>query len=689
MKRTKLFTLIPQVSLLAISAFAWPNLQAGQLFDPTLSASTHDSTYANTTNRLIIKFNQTDDQDRQAEDLTDYVEAFTGASSTVIREMFSGARVIQLNRQIPIKDLLTLTKHISQQPHIDYAEPDLIMTPQLTPNDPRYSEQWHYHQEAVGINLPLAWDLANGETTVVAVIDSGYQPHSDLNANLLPGYDMVSDEFAANDGDGRDEDATDPGNYAPSCGEYISDWHGTHVAGTVAALTNNAIGIAGVAYQAKVVPVRVLGRCGGYLSDITDGIVWAAGADVSGEPINPNPAQVINVSLGARSASCPVTMVNAIDTARQLGSTVIVAAGNYGEDSSGFSPANCPGVITVAATDQAGELASFSNFGAPVDLSAPGAEILSTHNDGVIGPGSESYRLMSGTSMSCPHVSGVAALLYSINPGITPDEVADILLQSAQPFPSDCPGCGSGILDAQSALQMLLRIEPTVTLLNDGLPETSLNGELDSQQYFAIDVPDGANSLTIQSYAGRGDVDLYVMRDAKPTLEQFECRPYLYGNQEKCTIRPAPAGRYYIMLHGYSAFEDLNLIADYLMDNSHQSDGEVFENSDDYEIPQSNLNGVISPIMVDRSGPSGRIRIEVGIVHQWIREISVTLIDPHGGKHNLKGFGGSGVDLFDSYQLDLAELPSAGEWRLQVKDLGAKGTGYIDFWRILFDEESD
>jgi serine protease len=324
-----------------------------------------------------------------------------------------------------------------------------------------------------------------------------------------------------------------------------------------------------------------------------------------------------------------------------------------------------------------------------VDLSAPGTEILSTHNDGVIGPGSESYRLMSGTSMSTPHVSGVAALLYSINPDITPDEVTDILRQSAQPFASDCPGCGSGILDAHAALQMLLTNQPTVSLLDDGVAETGLSGELDSQQLFAIDVPEGARSLTIQSYAGSGDVDLYVMRDTAPTLEQFECRPYLYGNQEKCTIRPALAGRYYIMLHAYSPFEGLNLVADYLMDESQPSDGELFENSEDYEIPQSSLNGVMSPIMVDRNGPSGRVRIEVGIIHQWIREISVTLIDPDGNKHSLKGFGGSGVDLFDSYQLDLAELASAGEWRLQVKDLGTKGTGYIDFWRILFEEESD
>ncbi|MCG7990399.1 MAG: S8 family serine peptidase [Candidatus Thiodiazotropha lotti] len=683
MKIRRLFILIRQVSLLTLTLFAASQSQSGQLFDPALDPSTNNPTSNNTTDRLIIKFKPTTGEDGDPEDLNTLVEAFTGASSTVVRETFSGAHVIQLNRRIALEDMRTLTGEIARQPHIEYAEADLIMTPQLTPNDPRYAEQWHYFQQTGGINLPLAWDLAQGETTVVAVIDSGYQPHTDLNANLLPGYDMVSDEFAANDGDGRDGDATDPGNYAPSCNEYISDWHGTHVAGTVSAVTDNALGIAGVAYRAKVVPVRVLGRCGGYLSDITDGIVWAAGAEVAGAPINPNPAQVINMSLGGRSDNCPETALAAIDIARQRGASIVVAAGNNAEESSGFAPANCPGAITVAATDDTGELASFSNFGATVDLAAPGTRILSTHNDGVIGPGSESYRLMSGTSMSTPHVSGVAALLYGIDPGITPDEVADILNRSARPFTNACTGCGSGILDARAAVEMVTSDEPGVTILHDGVAETGLNGDLESQQFFAIDVPPGASSLSLHSYGGSGDADLYLRSETKPGLDLFDCRPYLYGNDEECVIRPVPAGRYYVMLHGYSAFSDLTLVADYLLDEL-QPDGESFDNSEDHEIPQSSLSGALNPIQVDRTGASGRVRIEVGIIHQSVREISVTLIDPSGAKHNLKGFGGIGVDLFETYHLELAEQPSEGEWTLQVKDLGNRGRGYIDFWRISF-----
>ncbi|WP_235614971.1 pre-peptidase C-terminal domain-containing protein [Candidatus Thiodiazotropha endoloripes] len=230
---------------------------------------------------------------------------------------------------------------------------------------------------------------------------------------------------------------------------------------------------------------------------------------------------------------------------------------------------------------------------------------------------------------------------------------------------------------------MVTSDEPGVTILHDGVAETGLNGDLESQQFFAIDVPPGASSLSLHSYGGSGDADLYLRSETKPGLDLFDCRPYLYGNDEECVIRPVPAGRYYVMLHGYSAFSDLTLVADYLLDEL-QPDGESFDNSEDHEIPQSSLSGALNPIQVDRTGASGRVRIEVGIIHQSVREISVTLIDPSGAKHNLKGFGGIGVDLFETYHLELAEQPSEGEWTLQVKDLGNRGRGYIDFWRISF-----
>ncbi|MES9862578.1 MAG: S8 family serine peptidase [Candidatus Thiodiazotropha sp. LLP2] len=670
--------------LLPLCILASTPLQAGQVTNPAYASSVANLSLNNSTNRLIIKYKQTPETNRLPENMASLLDTLSGTSSSHVRETFSGAQVIQLDQEISVEEMQVITDQIALQDNIEYAEPDLMMYPLLSPDDPRYSEQWHYYQEIGGIKLPTAWDIAQGENTVVAVVDSGYQPHTDLNPNLLPGYDMISDEFVANDGDGRDSDPTDEGDYEPTCNDYISTWHGTHVAGTVAAVTNNALGVAGIAFRAKVVPVRVIGRCGGYLSDIMDGLAWAAGSEIPGLPVNPNPAQVINMSLGGPSTNCPDTALSAIETARQLGATVIVAAGNSSEDSTAISPANCPGVVSVAATDSNGNRARFSNFGDLVDLAAPGVEILSTYNDGVVIPGNESYRIMSGTSMATPHVSGVAALLYSLKPDITPDEVERILSESTQPFPNDCAGCGTGILDAQAALEMLQPSDPGVTMLTDGVAIPDLEGEVGDELMFVIDLPTGASSLTVRSYNGTGDADLHLRFESQPTLEIFDCRPYKYGNEERCITRPVTPGRHYIMLHGYSAFSGVSLIADYQLEDPQPGTGQIFENQDDYPIPQSSLSGVSSPIMVDRTEASGQIQVEVGIQHNWIREISVTLINPTGAKHTLKGFGGSGIDLFETYNLDLGELPSAGEWNLQVKDLGPFSSGNIDYWRIIF-----
>jgi serine protease len=215
------------------------------------------------------------------------------------------------------------------------------------------------------------------------VLDTGYRPHADLNGGILPGYDYISDIFTANDGNGRDSDARDPGDWQDpgACGPHDpfdlvpSSWHGTHVAGIIAARTNNARGVAGVAFNARVVPVRVLGKCGGFTSDIADGLLWAAGVPVSGTPGNANPAKVINISLG-HSNSCSATMQSAVNSARSLGASIIAAAGNSNVDASNFTPANCSGVVTVASVNRSGGKSSFSNFGWVVELAAPGGEAL-------------------------------------------------------------------------------------------------------------------------------------------------------------------------------------------------------------------------------------------------------------------------------------------------------------------------
>jgi len=381
--------------------------------------------------------------------------------------MHDGSQVIKLANKKSKLELQRLMRKIATDPNIEYVEEDRILQKSATANDTYYSLQWHYNDATAGIDLETAWDTSTGSGVTVAVLDTGYTNHSDLNTNLTGGYDMISDAFVGNDGNsGRDSDASDPGDWITTneCGyahsSQSSSWHGTHVAGTIAAVTNNNKGVAGIAYDAVVVPVRVLGKCGGYTSDIADGIVWAAGGSVSGVPSNPNPASVINMSLGG-GGSCDNTSQNAINTARSLGSVVIVAAGNENQNVSNSSPANCNGVVAVAATNKQSDRASYSNYGNLVDLAGPGGEagqegVASLLNDGSTVPGSETYVYYSGTSMATPHVAGVAALMYSVDPSLTPDEVENTLKSTSRSFPngSSCSTntCGDGMLDAAAAV---------------------------------------------------------------------------------------------------------------------------------------------------------------------------------------------------------------------------------------------
>ena len=283
----------------------------------------------------------------------------------------------------------------------------------------------------------------------VAVIDTGHRPHADLAGKIVGGYDFITDLVRANDGDGRDSNAQDPGDWG-SCAAS-SSWHGTHVAGNIGALANNSVGSLGVAFNAKIVSARVLGVCGGYDSDLADAIRWASGNPVAGVPANANRARVLNLSLSG-AGGCPTETSSAISAARGQGALVVVAAGNNTADAVNFQPANCPGVLAVAATDTAGARASFSNFGSVVGIAAPGVLIWSTLNAGATVPGVDSYAAYSGTSMAAPHVAGVAALVSSVNPSLTGDEIATILKSTAKPFPAGCTGCGSGIVHAKAAV---------------------------------------------------------------------------------------------------------------------------------------------------------------------------------------------------------------------------------------------
>ncbi len=411
-----------------------------------------------------------------------------GVDLTYVRELSTDAIVVQLGEWLALSTVSTIAEQLLSLPEVAYAEPDLLMTSLLTPNDPNYDSQWHYFAPTAGtygINLPAAWDKSTGAASVVvAVIDTGITNHADLAGRTVPGYDFIVDSRIGNDGNGRDNDATDAGDWITAsesasgffagCQVRNSSWHGTHVAGTIGAATNNEVGVAGINWQAKLLPVRVLGKCGGYSSDIIDGIRWAAGLSVSGVPANANPARVINLSLGG-SGTCGTAYQSAINAAVSAGTVIVVAAGNSNANAANFTPASCANVITVAATNRNGGRAYYSNYGTTVEISAPGGDtstgasngILSTLNSGTTVPAAANYAYYQGTSMATPHVAGVVSLLFSVNAGLTPAQVTTLLQGNITPFPSgsSCTttNCGPGILNAATAVaaaQGLLNTPP-------------------------------------------------------------------------------------------------------------------------------------------------------------------------------------------------------------------------------------
>ena len=387
-----------------------------------------------------------------------------------LRRMGIGSDVVRADRKLDAAEAASLMRQIAADPDVEYVEVDRRVHALLTPNDTWYLQrQWDMYK-TYGIRADKAWDVTQGAGVVVAVIDTGITNHSDLNANILPGYDFIEDTMVSNDGDGRDNDPSDPGDWvaANQCGgshpAQNSSWHGTHVSGTVAALANNGQGVAGVAHVAKVVPLRALGTCGGYDSDIADAITWAAGGSVPGIPANPNPAEVINLSLGGQGA-CGTTTQSAINGAVGLGSTLVIAAGNSNANTAGFSPANCNSVIAVGSTTNTGARSSFSNYGPLVDVAAPGSSIMSTLNAGTTVPAAESYGIYSGTSMAAPHVAGVAALIQSVAPWPkTPAQVEQLVKCTATPFPTaPSQSIGTGIVNAENAAKVAMAVPLSVT----------------------------------------------------------------------------------------------------------------------------------------------------------------------------------------------------------------------------------
>jgi serine protease len=595
----------------------------------------------------------------------DRVAALTGLNVAHSRMLATGADLVEVSgdrtRFASYADIARqVLVAFAQNPAVEYVEPDRRMHAVLTPNDTNFASQWDLTDTTGGVRMPAAWDIATGAGIKVAVIDTGITPHSDLSGQTVGGYDFISDSAAARDGNGRDSNPNDEGDWYGNneCGVGYpasnSSWHGTHVTGTVAALTNNAKGVASMAYGAKVVPVRVLGKCGGSVSDIVDAIVWASGGTVSGVPANANPAKVLSLSLGGGGA-CG-SFQAAINTARSNGSVFVVAAGNENSNVSTSSPANCTGVISVAATTKTGSRASYSNYGTTIVVSAPGGDgsggsgdILSTLNSGTTTQGSETYAYYAGTSMATPHVSALAAAIFSLNPALTPDQVKNYITANARALPGTCSGgCGAGIINAQATLQAVSggggNVAPVAnfsfttsglaatfadsstdsdgtistrawtfgdggtstttnpshtyaaagtysvaltvtdnggatntktqsvtvsggggggTVLQNGVAVSGLAATTGNTLTYTIVVPAGASNLKFVSAGGSGDADMYVKFGSAPTTSSYDCRPYLSGNNETCTIAAPQAGTWYVSLRAYASFSGVSLTGSY------------------------------------------------------------------------------------------------------------------------------
>ena len=545
MKRLLLAAAVATLLLAPAARAGGPEAEEGERSALEAAISGH-------TDRLIVKYRPGTaafaHADTQAMARAHEAVQRAGIQMRYLRSNAFGAHVMKLDRLLDLAEVQALAKAVSEaDADVEFAEPDRRLHVLFSPNDTSYNLQWHYYEATAGLNAPPAWDKSTGTGVTVAVIDTGYRPHADLAANIVGGYDFIGDTFVANDGNGRDSDAKDPGDWvaANECGyahaAQNSSWHGTHVAGTIAAVTNNASGVAGVAFNAKVVPARVLGKCGGYTSDIADAITWASGGTVGGVPANANPARVINMSLGG-SGSCDSTTQAAINGARGRGTVVVVAAGNSNANAANFTPANCSGVVTVAAVGRTGSKAYYSNYGSVVDVAAPGGDmsggtangVYSTLNAGTTTPGADSYAYYQGTSMATPHVVGVVALMLAKNSALTPDQVESMLKSTARAFPGNCNQCGAGIVNASAAVDAaagggggggnVTETEPNnsisaaQTITANPATIAGTMGSATDNDYFKLTVGAGKTLTSTLTPNANSDYDLYLYNSAGTRL---------------------------------------------------------------------------------------------------------------------------------------------------------------------------
>ncbi|MGB8338585.1 MAG: S8 family peptidase [Burkholderiales bacterium] len=463
------------------------------------------------TDRMIVKLRSMQPAFMAREITADKMHnlsATAGVEMKTLRQIAGGAHVIKLPNDIPFDQAEIYAQALRSHPDVEYAAPDRRYQAELVPTDPLYvgqfytltpssgasysflAQQWYLNDPVGGINAPAAWDFTTGNPNLnIAVVDTGSTLHPDLNGRFFGGYDFISEDavgsyLTANDNSGRDSNPADPGDWVSAsdvlslvfskCAQGPSSWHGTAVAGIIGATSNNNNYGVGINWKSRLIPMRVLGKCGSFESDILDAVTYAAGIPVAGIPGNPYPAKVINISLGGPGA-CTAVEQSTYDEIIAKGVVVIGSAGNTTSDASNHSPAgSCRGIIAVAGTGQKGQLAPYSNFGTTITVSAPGGAfedstpkggLLHLNNAGTTSPVPSSalnddFDWSVGTSFAAPVVSGVVSLMLSVNPNLTPAQVAAILQTTARPFPTVPAGfiqctpttCGAGIVDASKAV---------------------------------------------------------------------------------------------------------------------------------------------------------------------------------------------------------------------------------------------
>ena len=686
-------------------------------------------------NQFIIKYKE-NSRDSQLHDLLSKPVIIKNSfySMSHIRKIATGGDVVRISQKINASDARYLMLRISESYDIEYIEVDSFLTAQLTPIDPGYYEQQSLHNPLSGVRANAAWDTGNGAGTIVAVLDTGYTLHPDLEDNILyeAGYNFVGEpsrfyineysKYAQEQGDQAISNILECGGSTtpPPSSPY---GHGTMVSGVIAAIANNSKGGAGIAPGTKILPIRVLSRCGGRKSNIANAIIWASGGTVESVPENQFPADIINISFGGLGQCTPgLTMQRAINHAIKNGTSIVVSAGNNNSNVQDILPANCPGVITVAAINHSGLPDHYTNHGTLVDISAPGTVEMIPTPSLTSAAVSYNYSTGYGTSFSAALVSGALALLISHDPTLTPEQQKDILKKTARPFPiPPYFPIGAGMVDAATMTAGMLHKD---NQLFNGIPwsigvraqwnrpddtptHPSIAWETVQSKYFdqipypeprdyKIVVPEGIDILNIYqfglavtgSYNGVPNQGLYVQYDQMNPIQSYHlCQAQPLPEWEKryrvCSILYPRAGTYYISrpLQDLSISNHQFVLATYGRGSSisnllnepflYQGSTHLYTGAGNLTV-RANETGESDPIRISRrshleTAPT-RAMVDYTIEPEripgnYLSTPIVDLIAPDGTVYNLRSMEKQEAP---PHTVDLSKHPVLGEWKLRI-----------------------